>query len=131
MEESKFTSKHALVVVEVAVAILTAALAVYAGFVNSALSRINDSVYKTESRMATEVKRLQTEIDTITRDQKLTIEKLHVEYCGIQKSLADINVAVTALNSRLISRDDVEKIARREATIYHQACEASKIKDKK
>jgi cell division protein FtsL len=131
MEESKFTSKNALVVVEVTVAILTAALAVYAGFVNSALSRINDSVYKTESRMATEVKRLQTEIDTITRDQKLTIEKLHVEYCGIQKSLADINVAVTALNSRLISRDDVEKIARREATIYHQACEASKIKDKK
>jgi hypothetical protein len=131
MEESKFTSKNALVVVEVTVAILTATLAVYAGFVNSALSRINDSVYKTESRMVAEVKRLQTEIDTITRDQKLTIEKLHVEYCGIQKSLADINVAVTALNSRLISRDDVEKIARREATIYHQACEASKIKDKK
>lgn len=131
MEESKFTSKNALVVVEVAVAILTATLAVYAGFVNSALSRINDSVYKTESRMASEVKRLQTEIDTINQDQKLTIEKLHAEYCGIQKSLADINVAVTALNSRLISRDDVEKIARREATMYHQACEAAKIKDKK
>ena len=131
MEESKFTGKVALVIVEIAMTILTTIVLAYAGFVNSSMARLNDSIYKAESRMSSEVKRIQSEIDTITKDQKLTIEKLHLEYCGIQKSLADINVAVTALNSRLISRDDVEKIARREATLYHQSCESSKQKDKK
>lgn len=126
MSESRFTSNIILIIVEGVVALVAAGAVAYAGLLNAEIDRLSDVITKTESRLNAELSRVRANVDVIAKDQKLTIEKLHAEYCGIQKSLADINVAVTALNSRLISRDDVEKIARREATMYHQACEAEK-----
>lgn len=131
MSESKFTGNIIVVLIEGLIALLSAGAMAYAAVLNSEIDRLNDQLAKTETRLTEEISRVQANVNTVATDQKLTIEKLHAEYCGIQRSLADINVAVTALNSKLISRDDVEKIARREATIYHQSCEASKRQDKK
>lgn len=131
MSESKFTGNIVVVLVEGLIALLSACAMAYAAVLNSEIDRLNDQLTKTEARLTEEIARVRSNVNTVAADQKLTIEKLHAEYCGIQRSLADINVAVTALNSKLISRESVEKIARREATLYHQACEASKRQDKK
>lgn len=130
MSEHRLTGNIVLIIIEGVVALVAAGALAYAGLLNSELDRMNAIVVKTESRLLADISRVRADLDSLTRDQKLTIEKLHAEYCGIQKSLADINVAVTALSSRLISRDDVEKIARREATIYHQSCESARRDNK-
>lgn len=126
MTESKFTSNIVLIIVEAIVALVAAGAVTYASMLNGEIDRLEGVITKTEARVNADIIRLSETVDRVAADQKLTIEKLHAEYCGIQKSLADINVAVTALNSRLISRDDVEKIAHREAVLYHQACEAQR-----
>lgn len=131
MSEFKFPGSVVSTLIEALVAIATTATVIYATVLNSEIDRLNDLLTKTERRLTEEISRVRNNVNAVATDQKLTIEKLHVEYCGIQRSLADINVSVTKLNSKLISRDDVEKIARREATLYHQACEASRRQDKK
>lgn len=131
MSESKLTGTIIIVLVEGLLALISAGIVIYATVLTAELDRLDGLITKTESRLSEDISRVRNNVTSLASDQKLTIEKLHAEYCGIQRSLADINVAVTALNSKLISRDDVEKIARREATIYHQACEAAKRQDKK
>lgn len=126
MSEARVTSNLVLLIVEGVIALVAAGAIAYSGMLNSEIDRLNKVIAETELRLSSELGRIRQDVDAIARDQKLTIEKLHAEYCGIQKSLADINVAVTALNSRLLSRDDVEKIARREAVMYHQSCERPK-----
>jgi outer membrane murein-binding lipoprotein Lpp len=131
MSEFKLANNIIIIVVQSIVSLLSVCALAYAGLLNAEIARINSAVTKTEARLTTDIARLRQDVEAVARDQKMTIERLHVEYCGIQKSLADINVSVTALNSRLISRDDVEKISRREATLYHQSAEASKRENKK
>ena len=131
MSESKLTGTIIIVLVEGLLTLATAGIMLHARVLTAELDRLDGLITKTESRLSEDISRVRNNVTSLASDQKLTIEKLHAEYCGIQRSLADINVAVTALNSKLISRDDVEKIARREATIYHQACEAAKRQDKK
>jgi hypothetical protein len=121
MSESKFTSNLVLVIVEAVIALLASVAIAYTSMLNREIDTVRDGLSKLELHTRDDIGRLRSQTEAIEKDQKLTIEKLHLEYCGIQRSLADINVAVTALNSRLLSRDDVEKIARREATLYHQS----------
>lgn len=128
MSEIKLNNPFVVAIIAAVVSILGAG---YTTLLTTELNRLNTSLTKTETRINTEISRIRQDVEAVAKEQKLTIERLHVEYCGIQKSLADINVSVTALNSRLISRDDVEKISRREATLYHQAAEASKREVKK
>lgn len=123
MSDTGLTRNLLVTIIEGVLALLAAGAVAYAGMLNSDVERLGDNIYKTEERLKSDIVRLREQVDMISKEQKITIEKLHLEYCGIQRSLADINVAVTALNSRLLSRADVEKIAKREAQIYHQSCE--------